>query len=145
MISAMAPELIAGAISASAGFLFKAHATSIQALKDLAELQLKASMTADQLANSAAERSNPKARKAIAFMVIGTLVCGLLAVAFFEYVPVSIVHQQDQKSIFWGLFKWGKGMGVTVAQGFVLPEWTGYAVNIVLGFFMGTGAAKPAI
>lgn len=138
------PELIAGVFSGAAGFLFKAHANSIQALRDVAELEIKRSMTADQLANSAAERSNPWARKVLAFMVIGTFVVGLIAVAFFEYIPVSIIHEAPQKSILWGLFKWGKGVSVTVANGFVQPAWAGYAVSIVLGFFMGTGAAKPA-
>lgn len=137
-------EIIAGAVSASAGFIFKAHATSISALKDLAELEIKKSMTADQLANTAAERSNPFARKVIAFMVIGTFVVGLLVVAFFNWIPVSIVAEADPKSILWGLFKWGKGTSVTVANGLVLPPWTGYAVSVVLGFFLGTGAAKPA-
>ena len=100
-------EIIAGAVSAGAGFLFKAHATSVNALKDLAELEIKKNMTADQLANSAAERSNPFARKIIAFIVIGTLVGGLGVVAFFNWIPVSIVAEAEPKSLLWGLLKWG--------------------------------------
>jgi len=135
-------ELIAGAISGLAGFIFKAHANAIDGLRSVAELQIKQQMAADQLANSAAERSSPWARKVLAFMVIGTFVCGLLVVAFAN-IPVSIVSENGGKSILWGIIKWGGGMKVTVAQGFVLPDWTGWVISTVLGFFLGTGAAKP--
>lgn len=136
-------ELIAGAISGLAGFIFKAHATAIDGLRNIAELQIKQSMAADQLANSAAERSSPWARKVLAFIVIGTFVGGLLVVAF-AHIPVSIVSEDSGHSILWGLIKWGQGLKVTVANGFVLPEWTGWVVSTVIGFFLGSGAAKPA-
>lgn len=136
-------ELIAGAVSGLAGFIFKAHANAIDGLKQVAELQVQQQMTADQLANSAAKRSTPWARKILAFMVIGTFVCGLLYAAA-KGINVSLVHESEPKSILWGLFEWGSGMKVTVAEGFVMPAWTGYAVSIVLGFFLGTGSAKPS-
>ena len=123
-------------------FRSKAHANAIDGLKQVAELQVQQQMTADQLANSAAERSNPLARKVLAFMVIGTFVVGLIVVAFAQ-IPVSIVTEDGGKSILWGLIKWGQGLKVTVANGFVLPEWTGWVVSVVIGFFLGTGSAKP--
>lgn len=140
-------ELIAGVASGLVGFLFKAQANAVDALKQANELQIKRQMTADQLANSAAERSNPIARKVLAYMIVGTFVVGLLAMGvlgiWHDNAVVSIVGDANQKSILWGLFKWGGGADVTVARGFVLPPWSGWVVSIVVGFFFGTGAAKP--
>lgn len=137
-------ELIAGAISGLAGFIFKAHANAIDGLKQVAELQIQQQMTADQLANSAAKRSNPLARKILAFVVIGTVFIGLFAVAWASWVPVSIVKEVPQKEFLWGLLKWGNTLKVITADGFVLPEWMGWVLSVIVGFFFGTGAAKPA-
>ena len=92
----------------------------------MTELLIKKEMAADQLANSAAKRSSPIARKVLAYMVVGTFVCGLLAVAFSD-IPVSLIAESNPKSILWGLIKWGGDMKVVVAEGFVLPPWAGWS------------------
>ena len=141
-------ELIAGIGSAVAGFLFKAQANAMDALRQTNEMHVQRMMTADQLANSAAERSSPIARKILAYIIVGTFVFGLAAFGIAsiwrpEFV-VSLVNDAPQKELLWGLFKWGGGQAVTEAHGFVLPPWSGWVVSVVIGFFFGTGAAKPA-
>lgn len=141
-------ELIAGIVSAAVGFIFKAHATAIDGLRQATELQIQAQMTADQLANSAAKRSNPVARKVLAYIVIGGLMFGLLFVGIAyiwnQEAMVSIVGEKEPFKLLWGLMSFGGGTEVTEAHGFVLPPWTGWVVSVMVGFFFGTGAAKPA-
>ena len=136
-------EIIAGVGSGLLGFLFKAQANSIEALRSTMELQVKKEMAADQLANSAQKRSSPVARKVLAYMVVGTFVCGLLYGVWNPDMVVSIVGDKNPVKILWGLFSFGGGTDVTVARGFVLPPWSGWVVSIVIGYFFGTGAAKP--
>lgn len=143
------PLEILGALgSGLVGFLFKAQANAMDALERMNELQIKKEMAADQLANSAAERSSPKARKILAFILVGGIMFGLLFVGISyiwnEQATVSLVSEAPQKELLWGLIRWGGGQSVTVAKGFVLPPWTGWVISIVVGFFFGTGAAKPA-
>lgn len=140
-------EIIAGIATGIAGFFMKAQANALQAMKDVTELQIKQQMAADQLATAAAERSSPIARKVLAYLFVGGVMFGLLFIAVASLwkpeAMVSLVGDAPQKSLLWGLIKWGGGAKVTVAHGFVLPPWTGYVVSIIIGFFFGTGAAKP--
>lgn len=143
------PIELLGALGAGlVGFLFKAQANAQDALRQAMELQVQAQMTADQLANSAAKRGSPVARKVLAFMVVGTFVCGLFAYGLFSIwkpeAVVSLVSPGPRHELLWGLFSWGGGDVVTEARGFVLPAWSGWVVSVVIGFFFGTGAAKPA-
>jgi len=141
-------EILAGVGTGLAGFFFKSQTNAMDNIKQLAELEMKKQMTADQLATSAGKRSNPKARKVLAYMIVGTFIVGLLVWAIIGIwqpdTVVSLVNSAPQKSFLWGLIKWGGGDVVTEARGFVLPPWTGWVISIVVGFFFGTGAAKPA-
>lgn len=141
-------ELLGALGSGLIGFLFKAQANALDALKQANELQIQRQMTADQLANSASERSSPIARKILAYVVIGGIMFGLLFVGI-SYIwnqnaMVSIVGEKEPFSLLWGLLKFGGGVAVTEAHGFVLPPWTGWVISVIVGFFFGTGAAKPA-
>ena len=80
-------------------------------------------------------------RKFAAMIVLFVAFGGLFAVAFFADIPVSIVEEAPSKS-FLGLFEWGGGTKVTVASGFVIPEWFKYSVISIIHFLFGTGAAK---
>lgn len=137
-------ELIAGIVSGAAGFLMKGQANQQAYTFKLAELAMKQGSHASGLADAAAKRSSPWVRKFAAILVLGTAFLGLLAVAFVPSVPVSIIERVPEKSFLWGLFQWGGDVQVVSAPGFVLPDWFGYAVHIVVGFLFGTGAAKPA-
>ena len=137
-------ELIAGVISGVAGFLMKGHANQQAYTFKLAELAMKRDAHVNTLADAATKRSSPWLRKFAALLILSIIFGGLLLVAFFPSIPVSIVESVPQKSILWGLFTWGKEVEVITASGFVLPEWIGYVVITIIGFLFGTGAAKPA-
>lgn len=141
-------EVLTGLVSAGVGFLMKIKATAMLNEQKRTELLIKREMTADQLANSAAKRSSPIARKILAYIIVGTFIGGLLLMGllgvWFDKAQVSIINEIPQKSFLWGLLKWGSTTVVTVAHGFVLPPWSGHVVAVVVGFFFGTGAAKPA-
>lgn len=142
------PIEILGAIgSGIVGFLFKAQANAIDALKVSNELQIQRMMTADQLATAAGKRSEPIARKVLAYLVVGGVMFGLLFVGIAyiwnQEALVSLVTDHPQKEFLWGLIKWGGGQSVTEASGFVIPSWMGWVISVIVGFFFGTGAAKP--
>ncbi|VGO14726.1 hypothetical protein PDESU_03295 [Pontiella desulfatans] len=137
-------ELIAGVGSGIIGFLMKGQANQQANTFKLAEQAMKANSHASGLADAAAKRSSPWIRKFAAVMILTIGFGGLLLVAFFSEIPVSIVEHVPQKSLLWGLIKWGKESEVITAEGFVLPQWFGYTINVVVGFLFGTGAAKPA-
>lgn len=138
------PELIAGVGSGVIGFIMKAQANQQAQTFKLAELSMKQNAASSGLADAAAKRSNPWTRKFAAVLILTIGFGGLLAVAFFSDIPVSLVEKVPQKSILWGLIKWGKSADVITANGFVLPPWFGYTINVVIGFLFGTGAAKGA-
>ena len=139
-------ELIGAIFSGLLGFGAKALSISQNNMKEMLELQIKSQMTGDQLANSAAKRSSPVARKVLAFLFIGIVMGGLLFVGIAsiwnDNAVVSLVTDAPQKSILWGFIKWGGGQVVTVAHGFVLPPWVSWVVSVIVGFFFGSGVAK---
>jgi hypothetical protein len=137
-------ELVAGIVSGLAGFLMKGQANQQAYTFKLAELGMRINSHASGLADAAAKRSSPWTRKFAAVLILSIGFGGLLAVAFAPSIPVSIIEHVPQHSILWGLIKWGKEVEVVTANGFVLPPWFGYSINVVIGFLFGTGAAKPA-
>lgn len=108
---------------------------------------LKASIERDKFSNmmmnDAAKRSSPFARKFIAFFII-TVAFGMLAVAPFFEIPVTVIEKIPQKSFLFGLIKWGKTHAIISAEGFVIVDYVRYGVNAVLGLFLGSGAGKAA-
>ena len=96
------------------------------------------------MADAAAKRSSPWLRKFAAIVVLLVAFVGIFAVAWAPNVPVSIVQDAPQKSILWGLVKWGKATEVVVANGFVIADWFKYSVISIVFFLFGTGAAKTS-
>jgi len=137
-------ELVAGIVSGVAGFLMKGQANQQANTFKLAEMSLKLNSHASGLADAARKRSSPWTRKFAAVLILSIGFGGLLLVSFLPDVPVSIIESVPQKSLLWGLITWGKEVEVITASGFVLPQWFGYSINVVIGFLFGTGAAKPA-
>jgi hypothetical protein len=89
-----------------------------------------------------AKRSSPWLRKFAAITVLLVAFVGIFIVAFIPSVPVSIVQDAPQKSLLWGLVKWGKQTEVIIANGFVIADWFKYSVISIVFFLFGTGAAK---
>lgn len=142
MLFGLPVEVLLSLATGIGGFIMKMQAQRQADLVSLVKLGMEKNQQSSDLADAAAKRSSPLLRKLIAIFII--LICfgGLLLVAFNPEIPVSIVEPKAQKELFWGLFKWGKQMEVTVAQGLVFPEWVKFSVISIISFLFGTGAAK---
>lgn len=138
-------ELIAGLGTALFSFMAKSNANALATQAKMTELLILKDTASSSLMDAAMKRSNPTARKVLAYLVATIAFCGLLLVSFLPEVPVSVFQEVPQSSILWGLIKWGKGVEVITASGFVLPPWFGWTVTQVMGFMFGTGAAKGRI
>lgn len=134
-------EVFLSMASGVGGFAMKLmaqkHADNIQLLK----LGMSQKQQMSDLADAAAKRSSPVLRKIIALIIISICFGGLLIVAFFPNIPVSVIGDPEEHSILWGLISWTKTEVIT-AQGLVFPDWVKYSVVSVLSFLFGSGAAK---
>lgn len=135
-------EVVLSLATGVGGFLMKQAAQRQADMVSLVKLNMEVNEHADNLANSAAKRSSPFVRKAVALFVIVSLIGALIWVSTQPDVVVSVLEPKPQKSILWGLFTWGKTLSVTTAEGLVFPTWIKYSVLSIIGFLFGTGAAK---
>lgn len=142
MLFGMPLEMIVGIVTGIAGFFAKQAAIRRQDQKDLIELALKQNQAQSDLADNAAERSSPLARKIISFIIIGVVFGALFIAMFMPNTPVSYVQDLPQKEFLWGLFKWGKSFEIVEVRGFFQSDLVRYCVVSVIGFFLGTGAAR---
>lgn len=136
-------EIILSLATGVGGFLMKMYAQKHADNIELLKLGMRQQKLQSDLADSAAKRSSPILRKIVALIVI--LICfgGILTVAFFPDVPVSVIEDKPRASFFWGLFEWGKTYQIITANGLVFPPWVKYSVISIISFLFGTGAAKP--
>ena len=136
-------EVTVGMISAVGGFVMKYMAQKNANNFELMKLGMERQRLHSELADAAAKRSSPWLRKFAAIVVLLVAFVGIYSVAWAPNVDVSMVEDVPQKSVLWGLIKWGKTTQVTTAEGFVIAEWFKYSVIVIIHFLFGTGAAKP--
>ena len=137
-------EVGVGIFSAVGGFAMKLMAQRQADSTALIKLGIENASNSSKMADAAAKRSSPWLRKFAAITVLLVAFGGILAVAFVDSVPVSIVYDKAQKSILWGLIRWGDTLSVLEAQGFVIADWFKFSVISIVMFLFGTGAAKPS-
>ena len=106
------------------------------------ELTLKALGQQTDAMDAASKRSSPWLRKFAAITILLTTFGGMFVLAFFPNIPTQILHEVPAKEFLFGLIKWGGGLKVVSAYGFVQPEWVRYSVCAVIGFLFGPGFAK---
>jgi hypothetical protein len=141
MILGLPPEAAVGLISTLGGFLMKQQAQRQADQKQLFELTLQKQEANNKSTNDAYQRKAPYLRKLVGTIVILVAFVGIYTVAFFPNIPVTIVEPEPVKSFF-GLFEYGGGNKVTIANGLVIPDWFKYSVISIVHFLFGTGAAK---
>tara|TARA_R100001079_G_scaffold109573_1_gene82732 strand:+ start:2488 stop:2922 length:435 start_codon:yes stop_codon:yes gene_type:complete len=141
MILGLPPEAAVGLLSTVGGFLMKQQAQRMADQKALFELTLKKQEMNDNSADKAYARKAPYLRKLVGTVVILVAFLGIYSVAFFPNIPVTIIEPEPTKS-FLGIFEYGGGNTVTVANGLVIPDWFKYSVVSIVHFLFGTGAAK---
>lgn len=124
-----------------AGFLMKHVAQTRANNYKLIELGMKQGQKRSDLSDAAAKRSSPFARKLIAFFVVFCVIGGLLWAAG-QGIDVNIMGPKEQKSILWGLIKYGDATEVITMSGLVFPVWIKYIMITIISFFFGNGAAK---
>jgi len=135
-------EVTVGMVSALGGFVMKFMAQKQADTTALIKLGMEKAEHSSSMADAAAKRSSPWLRKFAAITVLLVAFGGILLVAFFDAIPVSIVYEKAQKSVLWGLIKWGNPVGVLEADGFVIADWFRFSVVSIVMFLFGTGAAK---
>jgi hypothetical protein len=134
-------EAVVGLISGVGGFVMKLQAQKLANQQELFKMTLQKQGANTDSADSAARRGSPFLRKFAAMIVLLVAFLGVFIVAFFPDIPVTIVEPVEPKS-FLGIFSWGGGNKMTVANGFVIPVWFKYSVISIIHFLFGTGAAK---
>lgn len=134
-------EVTVGMVSALGGFAMKLMAQKQADTTALIKLGMEKAAHSSQMADVASKRSSPWLRKFAAITVLLVAFGGILLVAFFDSIPVSIVYEKAQRS-FLGIFKWGGNLEVIEARGFVLADWAKFSIISVIHFLFGTGAAK---
>lgn len=135
-------EVIVGAGSVVTGFVMKAVAQGMKNKQELFKMALQKQEANTASADAAAKRGSPWTRKAAAMIILVVAFVGLFVVAMVPSIPVSIISEVPEKSLLFGLIKWGGGLQVTEAGGFVMAPWFKYSVISVVHFLFGTGAAK---
>ena len=143
MILGLPSEAAVGLISTLGGFLMKQQAQRKADQKQLFELTLQKQEANNDSANQAYQRKAPYLRKLVGTVVILVAFIGVYVVAFFPQIPVTIVEPNPTKS-FLGIFEYGGGNTVTIANGMVIADWFKYSVISIIHFLFGTGAAKVA-
>ena len=133
-------ELILTIGSGIAGFVMKNIAQNRANQYKLMELSMKQNQQASDLADAAAKRGSPTARKVIAFIIIGVVFLGVFVVSFSSTIDTVLVLEKAQKSILG--FKWGKTYELVTTNGFMIVPWFKYCVITTISFYMGTGASK---
>lgn len=135
-------EVTIGMISALGGFVMRMMAQKQADNTAFIKLGMQKASHSSAMANEAGKRSSPWLRNFATITVLLVAFGGTFLVTFFDAIPVSIVYEKAQKSFLWGLFKWGKPLGVLEAQGFVMATWFKFSVLSIVMFLFGTGAAK---
>ena len=137
-------EVVIGMVSGLGGFLMKMTAQRQADNTALIKLGMEKAEHSSIMADAAAKRSSPWLRKFAAIVVILIAFGGILLIAFFPKIPVSIIYNTNIKEFFWGLFRWGGEPRILEAQGFVMTDWFRFSVISIIMFLFGTGAAKTS-
>ena len=142
MLYGIPPQLIISLITGLLSFFAKNAAMKRQDQRELMEIALRQNQQVNQNQNDASRRSSPILRKIVASIIILTAFLGLLVVAFFPEVPVTMLDPARTRSVLFGLFEWTTKPELITATGFFLPEYLSYGVHTVCGFLFGSSLAK---
>ena len=137
----LTPETIVMLASTAFSYWAKINAQKTQNMQDLLEATIKQRTNDSELMDAAAKRSSPFLRKVLGIFVIGVAFGGILLAPLWD-VPVTLVEHVPQKSILFGLIKFGTGIQIIQAEGIVYPPWIRESVMAIIGFVFGTGFAK---
>lgn len=137
----LAPETIIMLVTTAFSYWAKLNAQKNADMQALLKAQIESRQSDSALMDAAAKRSSPWLRKFVGTFVILMAFGGLLMAPFIE-VPVTIIEKIPQKSILFGLFKFGTGIKVINAEGLVYPPFIREAVMAIIGFVFGPGFAK---
>lgn len=137
----LTPETIVMLASTTFSYWAKINAQKTQNMQDLLEATIKQRTNDSELMDAAAKRSSPFLRKVLGIFVIGVAFGGILLAPLWD-VPMTLVEHVPQKSILFGLIKFGTGIQIIQAEGIVYPPWIRESVMAIIGFVFGPGFAK---
>ena len=133
-------EFVVGMASGIGGWMMKMQAQKLANQQKMYELAVQRQAQADDSMDRAAARGSVLLRRFVGFTVMLAAFGGLLAVAFFPDIPVSIVKESGGFEIFG--FRFGGGLKVIEAQGLVIEDWFRLSVISIVHFLFGQSAAK---
>lgn len=139
----MDPSLILGSAGVGAGVqIFKQmisdqHAVSMKALDG----RIKESKANNDNHNDAAKRGSGWGRRFALVTVMTVAFFGLIFAVIMD-VPVSQVVNREPIINLLNLIKIGGGQKVIQSAGLMLPEYVSQSVQIIMGFYFGSSAAK---
>ena len=133
-------EFLVGMASGVGGWMMKMQAQKLANQQKMYELAVQRQAQAGDSMDRAAARGSVLLRRFVGFTVMLAAFGGLLAVAFFPDIPVSIVKETGGFEIFG--FRFGGGLKVIEAQGVVIEDWFRLSVISIVHFLFGQSAAK---
>lgn len=137
-------EILMGIVTGALSFFAKQSAMKRQDQRELMEMALKKGEAENAWANQAMERSSPVLRKIVALIIISICFGGLLLVAFFPNIPVTMLELGKTKSILFGLIEWTSDPHIIEAHGFFLADYVRFGVIQVISFLFGGSLAKAS-
>ena len=138
-------EAVVTIASAVGGWLMRMQANNQQLLKDQMTYNMEASQRNNENQNAAKERNSTKAsflQRYAAIVIIGTVMGGLLLVAFFSDVPTVLETTKTSKKFLFGILEFGGGTKFTEVNGFVIPAFVKQSVLAIIGFLFGSSVGK---
>ena len=133
-------EFIVGMASGVGGWMMKMQAQKLANQQKMYEMAVQKQAQSDDSMDKAAARGSILLRRFVGFTVMLAAFGGLLAVAFFPDIPVSIVKESGGFELFG--FRFGGGIKVIEAQGLVIEDWFRLSVTSIVHFLFGQSAAK---
>ena len=133
-------EFIVGMASGVGGWMMKMQAQKMANQQKMYEMAVQKQAQSDDSMDKAAARGSILLRRFVGFTVMLAAFGGLLAVAFFPDIPVSIVKESGGFELFG--FRFGGGIKVIEAHGLVIEDWFRLSVISIVHFLFGQSAAK---
>jgi hypothetical protein len=133
-------EFVVGMASGVGGWIMKMQAQKLANQQEMMKLAVQKVEVADNSMDRAAARGSVLLRRVVGFTVMIAAFGGLLVVAFFPDIPVSIVKETGGFELFG--FRFGGGLKVIEAQGLVIEDWFRLSVVSIVHFLFGQAAAK---
>ncbi len=134
-------EAITLLVSTGLSFWMKLQAQKNADMNALLKASIENRNSSSNTMDAANKRGTPWVRKYMSVVIISITFLGLICAPLLN-LDTNLVMKVPQKSILYGLIKWGKTYDILSSEGFMIPEYAKQIAIIVCGFFYGSGFSK---